>query len=66
MVALGRTIRTITIVAPGDAKKIHLLLIYMGSETYDLLCDKLAPTKPTEKTYDEIKEVLKKNYDPEL
>lgn len=56
---------TMTIVAPEDAKKIHLLLIYMGSETYDVLCDKLAPIKPTDRTYDQIKEILKTIYDPD-
>lgn len=56
---------TLEIIAPEDVKKLPLLLIYMGSETYDLLCDKLAPVKPKNKTYDEIKTVLKGIYDPD-
>lgn len=56
---------TLSIVAPEDAKKLPLLLVYMGSETYDVLCDKLAPSKPTEKTYNDVKGILKQIYDPE-
>lgn len=56
---------TLIVVAPEDAKKLPLLLIYMGPETYDLLCDKLAPAKPTDKTYNEVKDILKRIYDPD-
>ena len=42
-----------------DAKKVAVLLTVMGSKSYGLLRNLLAPGKPHEKTYDELVETLK-------
>lgn len=52
------------IVGPTEDKKKSLLLHYMGMETFDILCDKLAPAKPAEKTYEQIRDILQAFYDP--
>lgn len=52
------------IISPREDKKKSLLLHYIGMETYDLLCDKLAPTTPEEKTYDQIISIHKQIFDP--
>lgn len=52
------------ILAPKDDKKQGLLLHYIGMETYDLLCDKLALVEPEQKTYERIKSILQKVFDP--
>lgn len=52
------------IIAPRTDKKQSLLLHYIGMDTYDLLCDKVAPIRPEVKTYEQIKEILKAIFDP--
>ncbi|XP_024887651.1 uncharacterized protein K02A2.6-like [Temnothorax curvispinosus] len=39
--------------------------IYLGPETYNLLCDKLAPVEPTTKTYEELVAIMKNHFNPE-
>ncbi|KAK9754287.1 hypothetical protein QE152_g1374 [Popillia japonica] len=41
------------------------LLHYMGSEAYDIVCDKISPEKPSEKSYEELISVIKSHYSPE-
>lgn len=48
----------------GLADKRDYLLYYMGSATYDVLCNKLKNELPHTKTYDEIVDVLKKHFSP--
>ncbi|XP_055522452.1 uncharacterized protein K02A2.6-like [Wyeomyia smithii] len=45
--------------------KLYMLLHFMGGETYDVVCDKLAPEKPQRKTYAEIVRVLEAHFNPE-
>ena len=47
-----------------DAKKVAVFLTIMGSKSYGLLGNLLAPGKPREKTYDELVETLKGHYEP--
>lgn len=48
-----------------DGVKLHMLLHYMGGETYDILSDKLAPERPHQKTYDQVVAVLEAHFNPE-
>lgn len=48
-----------------DDTKLFMLLHFMGSETYDTVCDKLAPAKPQTKTYAEIVRLLEAHFNPE-
>ncbi|XP_058827953.1 uncharacterized protein K02A2.6-like [Topomyia yanbarensis] len=41
------------------------LLFYMGSTTYDLLCDHITPTEPENSTYQELVTILNAFFDPE-
>lgn len=52
------------IIAPKSDQKKSLLLHYIGTDTYDLLWDKLAPTTPEAKTYEQLVEILKNVFDP--
>ncbi|XP_031358777.1 uncharacterized protein K02A2.6-like, partial [Photinus pyralis] len=47
-----------------ENKKLPYLLHYMGPDTYDLLCDKLSPNKPTDKTYNQVVKLLQDYYSP--
>ncbi|XP_055543420.1 uncharacterized protein LOC129728971 [Wyeomyia smithii] len=42
-----------------------LLLHYMSAETYDIVCDKIAPVTPREKSYAEIVDVLEGFFNPQ-
>ncbi|XP_049325965.1 uncharacterized protein LOC125785828 [Astyanax mexicanus] len=46
------------------AKKRAILLSSVGSQAYGLMRNLLSPTKPGEKTYDELVELLKEHYNP--
>ena len=48
----------------ADVKQVPVLLSAIGSSTYVLLSDLLAPETPSTKTLDEITAVLKKHYEP--
>ncbi|KAI5743861.1 hypothetical protein M8J77_022987 [Diaphorina citri] len=48
-----------------NVKQRDYLLHYMGSKTFDLLCDKLSPENPTDKTYSQIVDILKRHFSPE-
>ena len=48
----------------GDARKLAVLLTVIGSKTYALLSDLLAPEKPATKSYAELVEVLKVHLKP--
>ncbi|XP_055615373.1 uncharacterized protein K02A2.6-like [Toxorhynchites rutilus septentrionalis] len=48
---------------PQTSKK-NLLLHYMGSETYNILCDHLSPVEPETKTFEEIVTTLGDFFDP--
>lgn len=52
------------IISPREDKKQSLMLHYIGMETYDLLCDKVAPVKPEDRTYEQLKAILKAIFDP--
>ncbi|XP_074030329.1 uncharacterized protein [Leptinotarsa decemlineata] len=45
-------------------KKVALLLTLIGGEAYGVLRDLLAPTLPSQKSYDELVAELKKHYSP--
>ena len=47
-----------------EARQRAVLLSVVGSKTYAVLSDLLAPTLPKEKTYAEISAVLLKHYEP--
>lgn len=49
----------------GEALKRNMLLHYMGTETYNVLCDHLSPEDPEAKTYEEIVTLLGQYFDPE-
>ncbi|XP_062715667.1 uncharacterized protein K02A2.6-like [Aedes albopictus] len=51
-------------VADEQMKK-HFLLHYMGSETYDVICDKVAPDSPRTKTYQDIVATLNDFFSPQ-
>ena len=42
----------------GEDRRVPLFLSVIGSKTYALLRDLLSPVKPSEKTFDELKQVL--------
>jgi hypothetical protein len=48
----------------AEDKKKSLLLHWMGQEAYNVLCDKLSPTKPINSTYKNIVDTLEKYFDP--
>ena len=48
----------------GEKKIVATFLPIVGSKTYNLLRDLLAPTKPSSRKYKELVEVLAKHYDP--
>ena len=45
-------------------KKRSTLLTVCGPATYQLICDLLSPTNPTEKNFDELVDLVKKHQDP--
>ena len=47
-----------------DDKKVTVFLSVLGASTYTLLRDLVAPTKPSEKSFAQLKELLKKHYEP--
>lgn len=48
-----------------ETKKAAYLLHYMGPDAYDVLCDKLSPELPSNKTYDQLVKTMKQHYNPE-
>ena len=48
----------------ADDKKVTVFLSSMGSTTYTLLQDLAAPTKPADKTLEELFKLLKDHYNP--
>ena len=46
------------------AKKKATLLSVCGAETYKLMCDLLAPLKPKDKTFQELKDLVQKHLKP--
>ena len=61
---LERVLLYFTANSVADVKKVPILLSAIGSPTYVLLSDLLAPETPSTKTLDEITAVLKKHYEP--
>lgn len=47
-----------------STKKRQLLLHYMGTATYDFLCDKVLPIVPEDMSYENIVQVLEDNFNP--
>lgn len=47
-----------------DDIKTYYLLHYMGSESYDTLCNKVAPALPEEMEYEQIVQLMDKYYNP--
>lgn len=65
MVALDRKAENAFLVfGASDNSKVNLLLHYVGQATYDVVCDKLAPAKPKDKTYKDLVELLESHFDP--
>nr|XP_029714096.1 uncharacterized protein LOC115258178 [Aedes albopictus] len=48
-----------------DNRKKDYLLHYMGTSTYDLLCDHITPAEPEHKTYQELVDTMGAFFDPE-
>lgn len=48
----------------ADGKKVATLLSVMGATTYGLLRNLVQPHKPKDKTFDEIRTVLKEHFEP--
>lgn len=48
-----------------ETKKAAYLLHYMGPDAYDVLCDKLSPELPSNKTYDQLVKTMKQHYNIE-
>ncbi|XP_058817568.1 uncharacterized protein K02A2.6-like [Topomyia yanbarensis] len=46
-----------------DMRK-SLLLHHMGAESYDIICDKIAPDAPRDKTYQQIVDILETFFNP--
>ena len=51
--------------AVEDDKKVVVLLTVIGSKNYALLQGLLAPAKPRDKTFDELKTVLQSHFEPQ-
>ena len=47
-----------------DDKQVAILLTVIGSNIYALLSSLLAPTKPREKSFQELSETLRHHFDP--
>lgn len=47
-----------------ESKKVCLFLTLIGGEAYSILKDLVAPALPKDKSYEELKEVLKSHYSP--
>ena len=47
-----------------DDRKVPVFLTLVGGQTYALLRDLLSPVKPSVKTLAQLKETLKKHYEP--
>ena len=47
-----------------DDKQVAVLLTVIGSNTYALLSNLLAPTKPREKSFEELAETLRRHFEP--
>lgn len=48
----------------ADEKKVAMLLTFIGGEAYSVLKDLLAPTLPSQKTYAQLIDQLKRHYSP--
>ena len=48
----------------GDDKKKSVLLSVCGAKSYKLMSNLLAPSKPGEKTFEELVTLLKNHYNP--
>eukprot|EP00731_Ephydatia_muelleri_P001779 Em0001g1779a len=48
----------------GNERKVPVLLSVLGSKTYAVLRDLLAPTKPKDKSFAELVEVLSRHFEP--
>lgn len=53
-----------TIFNVAEGHRLHYLLHFMGPEAYDTLCDKVAPGKPSGKTYAEVVNLMRQYYSP--
>ena len=47
-----------------EAKRRSTLLTVVGPEVYALVCNLVAPSKPGDKSYDDLVAVIKKHYSP--
>ena len=48
-----------------DDRKVPVLLTVVGAKTYETLRSLLAPTRPREKSFIDLIEVLKRHFDPQ-
>lgn len=49
-----------------DGRKVSVLLTLIGAETYKVLRDSCDPVKPKDKTFNELGEILKKQFSPRV
>ena len=47
-----------------EEKQVAVLLSVIGSKTYSLICDLVAPAHPKQKTFTNLVDVLKKHFEP--
>lgn len=44
--------------------QVQYLLHHIGMEAYDILCDKIEPGNPANKSYDELVMIMREHYEP--
>ena len=49
----------------ANEKKVAVFLSLIGSKAYEVLRNILGPEKPTSKSYEELRKVLKQHYEPQ-
>ncbi len=64
-VYLERFILFVTVNAIPDDKRAPTLLLVMGMSHYSLIRGLVSPTKPEDKTLEELSALLKQHFDPE-
>jgi len=55
----------VTVNSIEGEKKVKTLLLVIGSKHYSLIRGLVSPSKPEDKTLEELTAILKKHYDPE-
>ena len=55
----------VTVNGIAEAQRVPTLLLVMGRIHYTLIRDLVSPAKPENQTLDKVKDLLRKDYDPE-